>query len=603
MTTSSAPARVPAGDVIELLGSVVRARTSSPLGLGEIVQVGDERLLAEVVALEADVAALQVYEPIAGLRAGAPVFATGRPLEVELGPGLLGRVFDGVQRPLERIALAHGDFVLRGLALPALDPERAWAFEPRVAAGAPVEPGVVLGVVPETAAIEHRVLCPPGVTGRVRSIAPAGSCRVHDTVAVVELATGTLEDVSMSHKWPVRVPRPFAAQLPHAVPLITGQRLLDTFFPLMQGGAAGMPGGFGTGKTVLQHQLCKWSRADVIVFVGCGERGNEVADVLCELPALVDPRTGRSLSDRTVIIANTSDMPVPAREASIYCAITIAEYFRDMGYTALLLADSTSRWAEALREISGRLEEMPAEEGYPPYLSSRLAAFYERARRVRTSGGLEGSVTVVSAVSPPGGDLTEPVSRHTQRFTRCFWALDRTLAHARRFPAVALRDSYGEAGDAVAGWWAAHVAPDWPDLRREALALLDEAERLEGTARLVGVIGLPEPQQLTLGFASVLDEGFLRQQAFDPVDQWCSPEKQVALLRMLLTIRRRAAEAIGHGVPARDLLAVASIGDAVRARATVDEASIPSLAAIAARFDADVAALERRAAAPAGVSP
>jgi V/A-type H+-transporting ATPase subunit A len=399
------------------------------------------------------------------------------------------------------------------------------------------------------------------------------------------------------------VPRPFAAQLPCAAPLLTGQRLLDTFFPLAQGGAAGMPGGFGTGKTVLQHQLCKWSRADVIVFVGCGERGNEIADVLCELPALVDPRTSRSLADRTVLIANTSDMPVPAREASIYSGITIAEYFRDMGYAVLLLADSTSRWAEALREISGRLEEMPAEEGYPPYLSSRLAAFYERARRVRTLGGLEGSVTVVSAVSPAGGDLTEPVSRHTQRFTRSFWALDRNLAHARRFPAVGLRDSYGEADAAVADWWRQHVAADWGDLRREALAIIDEADRLEATARLVGLTGLPEPQQLTVGFAAVLDEGFLRQQAFDPVDQSCSPEKQVALLRMLLALRRRAAEAIARGLPARTVLAVPAIGDAIRARMTVDDTAIASLDAIITRFEADVAALENSdAVATTGVS-
>jgi V/A-type H+-transporting ATPase subunit A len=592
---------LPAGELIELLGSVVRARVSSPLGLGELVQVGEERLLSEVVALDGDVAALQVYEPIAGLRAHAPVFATGRPLEVELGPGLLGGVFDGVQRPLARLTIEHGDFIVRGVTQPALDPARAWTFEPRAAAGTPIDAGQLLGVVAETAPVEHRVLCPPGTTGRLRSIAPDGTYRVHDTIAVVESSTGSLVNVSMSHRWPVRVPRPFAAQLPHTVPLITGQRVLDTFFPLMQGSAAGMPGGFGTGKTVLQHQLCKWSRADVIVFVGCGERGNEIADVLCELPALVDPRTGRSLADRTVLISNTSDMPVPAREASIYCAMTIAEYFRDMGYAALLLADSTSRWAEALREISGRLEEMPAEEGFPPYLSSRLAAFYERARFVRTLGGWEGSVTVVSAVSPPGGDLTEPVSRHTQRFTPCFWALDRNLAHARRFPAIALRDSYGEAGAAAADWWAQHVAPDWAELRREALAILDEAERLEGTARLVGVAGLPEAQQLTLGFATVLDEGFLRQHALDPVDEWCSPEKQVALLRTLLAIRRRAAEAIARGVPARVVLSLPPIGEAVRARTTVDEASLAALAAIAARFETDSTALERGAATPAGV--
>src|SRR5581483_4242251 len=484
------------GVLTEINGAVVRARVSTPLALGELVHVGDARLIGEVVALDGDAAVMQVYEDTSGLAPGAPMFATGAPLSVELGPGLLGGVFDGVQRPLDRLARDEGDFLGRGSRVVALDRDRLWPFEPRLAAGATVGGGDVLGVIRETGAFEHRVLVPPDCRGTLTRVAAAGAIRVTDAVASIATAQASPTVVCPMQRWRVRVPRPYRAWLRGTVPLITGQRVLDTFFPLALGSAAGMPGGFGTGKTIMQQQLCRWARADVIVFVGCGERGNEMTELLWKLPELVDPRSGRPLAERTVIIANTSNMPVPAREASIYTGITIAEYYRDMGYDALLLADSTSRWAEALREISGRLGEIPAEEGYPSYLSSRLAAFYERAGRVQTLGGGEGSVTLVSAISPPGGDVTEPVTRHTQRYTGCFWTLDKALADARVYPAVSVSDSYSGSADAVAAWWGEHGAASWSDTRREALAMLDEAAQIASTARLIGEANLPGAQRL-----------------------------------------------------------------------------------------------------------
>ena len=542
-----------AGRLTEISGSVVRAETSVSVALGEVAHIGEEGLLGEVIALAGPTLTAQVYEETAGLAPGAPLYVTGTPLQVELGPGLLGSVFDGVQRPLERLAVSQGDFLGRGQRAEALDRARLWEFEPRVPAGADVGPGTVLGVVPETLALEHRVLVPPHLAGRVQDIVAAGPRRVADVVARIVTAEGAQVALSLFHTWRVRAPRPCAERLPAAMPMITGQRVLDIFFPLPRGAAAGMPGGFGTGKTITQHQLCKWMEADVIVFVGCGERGNEMTRVLRELPELHDPRTGRPLAERTILIANTSNMPVAAREASIYTGVTIAEYYRDMGYHVALLADSTSRWAEALREISGRLEEMPAEESYPPYLSSRLASFYERAGRARTPAGTEGSVTIISAISPPGGDLTEPVTRHSQRFTRCFWTLDKELAEARVFPAVSIRDSYSEVPEELEQWWQHQVAPEWTELRHQALAVLQEAKHIEGMARLVGSESLPERQRFLLRMGSLFEEAFLRQSAFDPTDAYCAPSKQVRLLRLLLRFRDRGVRAIGNGVSARSL--------------------------------------------------
>jgi V/A-type H+-transporting ATPase subunit A len=582
-----------AGRLVEISGALVRARVRRPVSLGEVVRVGGEGLLGEAVALDRDLVTAQVYENTAGLRPGDAFLGTGRPLSVELGPGLLGGVFDGIQRPLERLAAAEGDVLSRGRTAPALDRERAWPFAPRKAAGDEVRPGDVLGVVAEAKAFEHRVLVPAGVEGRLIEVARPGPLRVDQPAARVATGRGEVA-VPLRHTWPVRQPRPFRARLPLALPMITGQRVLDTFFPLPRGGAAGMPGGFGTGKTILQHQLCKWAQADVIVYVGCGERGNEMTRMLRELPALTDPRTGRALAERTVLIANTSNMPVPAREASIYTGVTVAEYYRDMGYHVALLADSTSRWAEALREISGRLEEMPAEEGYPPYLSSRLAAYYERAGRVTTLGGGEGSVTLISAISPPGGDLTEPVTRHTQRFTRCFWSLDKALAEARVFPAVSVRSSYADLPPELVAWWTG-VAPDWAARRQQALALLEEAGRLESTARLVGTQSLPPRQRLVLRVASLFEEGFLRQSAFDPKDASCSPERQVRLLRLLLRFLEKAEAALGRGASAEEVGALPVVASLERAKSAWGDGELAALDTLEREVERQCDALARPA--------
>jgi V/A-type H+/Na+-transporting ATPase subunit A len=565
--------------VKEVSGAVVRVATSTrPFGLGEVVKVGESALLSEVIALDTDGAVLQVYEDTTGVAPGDTVVGTGLPLSVELGPGLLGQVLDGIGRPLERLAAAQGDFLERGASLPTLDRTRPWRFTPLLQTGDEVTGGVVLGIVPETPALEHRVLVAPNLAGTLTWISGPALLTMDDLAARVRRPDGTAAEIRLSHMWRVRAPRPFAERHAANVLLVTGQRVLDTFFPLARGAAAGLPGGFGTGKTIMQHQLCKWAEADVIVYVGCGERGNEMTEMLRRLPELVDPKSGRPLAERTVLIANTSNMPVAAREASIYSGVTIAEFYRDMGYHVLLLADSTSRWAEALREISGRLGEMPAEESYPPYLSSRLAAFYERAGSVRTLAGSDGSVSLVSAISPAGGDLTEPVTRHTQRFTRTFWTLDQSLASARVFPAISTRESYSEVPEGLLAWWHS-VAPDWPDLRQEALALLDEAHRLEATARLVGTESLPDRQQFVLRVARMFEEGFLRQSAFDPRDAFCAPARQCALLRLLMGVRDRGLLALERGIPARAVGLLPEMSQIERAKTSAgDDAAMEALA-------------------------
>jgi V/A-type H+/Na+-transporting ATPase subunit A len=566
-----------AGALIGISGAVVRARCGQPVALGEVVYVGDDRLVGEVIALDRDVATIQVYEDTGGLPLGAPIVASGAPLSVTLGPGLLSAVFDGIQRPLDRLALRQGDFLGRGQQVDPLDPDRLWEFHASGAAGAILTAGSPLGVVKETAALEHRILVAPGVEGRLIDLVPDGAYRSSDVIGRIERAAGGIVDLRLTHRWRVRVPRPFMRRLPSTTPLLTGQRVLDTFFPLACGSAAGMPGGFGTGKTVMQHQLCRWAQADVIVFVGCGERGNELTEMLWKLPDLVDPRTGRPLSERTILIANTSNMPVPAREASIYTAVTIAEYYRDMGYHVLLLADSTSRWAEALREISGRLGEMPAEEGYPPYLASRLAAFYERSGRVTTMGGREGSVTMISAISPAGGDLTEPVTRHTQRFTGCFWTLDKKLAEARVFPAVSVSDSYSTVVADLEAWWHDHVSPEWARQRIEAVELLETSARLQQTARLLGEASLPDRQRLVLRFADLFEEGFLRQSAYDVKDASCAPSRQAQLLGLLLEFYHGALVAIGRGVAIQAVFALPVVASIARAKSTFGDDELAGL--------------------------
>ncbi|HXW06910.1 MAG TPA: V-type ATP synthase subunit A [Vicinamibacterales bacterium] len=584
------PGPEPSGALIDLIGPVARARMTRAVALGEVMWVGSEGLYSEVVALDGGVATLQVYEPTVGLEAGTPVVASGFPLRVQLGPGLLGSIFDGLQRPLDRLAVRDGDFLRRGGTTDALDVSRLWTFEPSARAGDSMAAGALVGVVAETPALRHLVLVPPGVTGRLQEVAPPGDYRVTDTVATVATADHAAVPLRLAHFWPARRHRPCRWRLSLTVPLVTGQRVLDCLFPAAAGAAVAMPGGFGTGKTVLQQQLCKWADADVIVFIGCGERGNEMAEVLAELPALVDPRSGRPLRERTVLIANTSDMPVAAREASIHVGASIAEYYRDMGHRVLLLADSTSRWAEALREISGRLEEMPAEEGYPPYLAGRLASFYERAGRVTTLGGLEGSLTIVGAISPPGADLTEPVTRHTERLVRALWSLDREMAHARRFPAVSVSASHSGSAAQLAGWWREQTGFDWAALREEAMTLLQEADRLERTARLIGTSSLPGRQQLVLACAALLQDGFLRQAA-GAGDDWCSPRRQVALLDLLLSVTRGALAAEAAGAAVESILALPILPEVRRASTTIAETEIPRIRQLAERVARDLQAL------------
>ena len=539
------------GEIWRVAGPVVVARGIPGVRLYNVVRVGEAELPGEVIRLDGDLTTIQVYEDTAGLRPGEPVVDTGRPLEVELGPGLLGRIFDGTQRPLEVLARVGDDpfgqpMLPRGVTVPALDRERAWTFEPRVAEGDLVEPGDVLGVVAETPALEHRILVPVGIHGTVTSVL-AGPALLDEPVVWI----GD-QPLTMLQRWAVREPRPFAQRLDSSTPLVTGQRAIDVLFPIARGGAATIPGGFGTGKTVLEQSLAKWSHADVVVYVGCGERGNELTEVLEEFPELDDPRTGASLMARTILIANTSNMPVAAREASIYTGITIAEYFRDQGYDVALMADSTSRWGEALREVSGRLEEMPAEEGYPAYLSARLAEFYERAGAVRCLGsdGGDGSVTVVGAVSPAGGDFSEPITQHSLRLAGTFWALDTSLARARHFPEIDWNRSYTLYD--LTEWFAREVSDDWEEHRAWARELLGTESQLLEIVQLLGADSLAAPQQIVLRTGRLLREDFLQQSAFDDRDAYCALPKQLAMLRVI----RRAHEALGaaleRGVSAED---------------------------------------------------
>ena len=572
----------PAGTIRGVNGPVVEASEAWGIAVGEMVEIGHPRLLGEVIRLEGPEATIQVYESTSGLAPGEPIYGTGLPLAVELGPGLIGTIFDGLQRPLEAIEQQSGAFIRRGERAHPLDRGRRWHFTPVVKTGVEVAAGDVLGEVPETASVLHRVLVPPHTHGRIVAVAEEGEYTLDEPIARLATAEGERQLV-MFHRWPIRRSRPYRERLLPSVPLVTGQRVIDTFFPIAKGGTAALPGGFGTGKTVTQHQLAKWSDADVIVYVGCGERGNEMTDVLVHFPSLQDPRTGRPLMERTVLIANTSNMPVAAREASVYTGITIAEYFRDMGYHVAVMADSTSRWAEALREISARLEEMPAEEGFPAYLPSRLADFYERAGRVATLGGCEGSVSVIGAVSPPGGTFSEPVTIHTQRFTRCFWALDRDLAASRHFPAISWTESYSGYVDEVQGWWQEHVDPEWRRLRDEAMGVLLEEGRLQNIVRLVGPDALPDDQRLVLEVARMLREGFLQQNALDPVDTFCTPARQLAMLRVILRFREEAADVVRLGAPIMRIRALPVVQDILRMRFTIPNEAAEAGTAVVTR--------------------
>lgn len=544
------------GIVVRVNGPVVEIEGLNGATMLELVEVGPRRLPAEIIALEGSRARAQVFGYTGGLRPGDRVVESGLPLTAELGPGLAGGVFDGMLRRLS----GADELLADGIRPPTLPPERTWPFTPLAAPGVDVAPGTVLGTVEETPALELRVLVPPGVRGPLEWMAPEGSYRVDEAVAVVGGAP-----VTLLQRWPVRQARPFAERLAASVPLTTGQRAIDLFYPLALGSSACVPGGFGTGKTVLLQQIAKWCDADVIVYVGCGERGNEMADVLRDLPELTDPRTGESLLGRTILIANTSNMPVLAREASIYTGVTVAEYYRDMGHDVVLIADSTSRWAEALREVGSRMDELPAEEGYPARLASALGAFYERAGRVRTLAGDDASVTIVGAVSPPGGDMTEPVSAHTRRFVRCTWSLDRDLAYARHYPAVSWRESWSRDAEATGSWHELEGQPGWRERRERALELLAEGDRLEATAQLVGIGSMPDRERVVLRSCSLLREAVLQQSALSPNDGFCTPAKQLALLVLVLALHDRCLELVARGVAAAAIEEL-DVSDAIRAR-------------------------------------
>lgn len=544
------------GKIVKVAGPLIVAEGLKNCKMFDVVRVSDKNLIGEIIELRGDRASIQVYEETGGLGTGEDVVSTNEPLSVELGPGIIEGIYDGIQRPLNKLVEATGDRIARGVSMSALDREKKWKFVPKVAKGDKVSAGDIIGTVQENKVVEHRIMVPFGVEGTVSKISE-GEFTIDDVVCVVKTAKGDRK-LTMTQKWPVRKGRPYKTKMSPLTPLVTGQRVIDTFFPVAKGGAACIPGPFGSGKTVVQHQLAKWADADIIVYVGCGERGNEMTDVLNEFPELVDPTTGEPLMKRIVLIANTSDMPVAAREASIYTGITIAEYFRDMGYNVAIMADSSSRWAEALREMSGRLEEMPGEEGYPAYLSSRLAEYYERAGIVKTLGSEDrtGSITAISAVSPPGGDLSEPVSQATLRIVKVFWGLSASLAYRRHFPAIDWIQSYSLYGDSMGDWYKDNVAQEWEENRAKALRILQEEAQLEEIVRLVGMDALSYADRLTMETAKSLREDYLHQDAFHEVDTYASLKKQFMMLKLILECDKYSREALAKDVDLDDILKI-----------------------------------------------
>ena len=547
------------GKISKIAGPLVVATGMREANMFDVVRVSDSKLIGEIIEMHGDRASIQVYEETSGLGTGEPVESTGEPLSVELGPGLIEGIFDGIQRPLEKIRELVGNSLVRGVEVPALDREKKWHFVPKVKAGDKVVGGDILGTVQETEIVEHRIMVKPGVVGTVKTIAE-GDYTVTEQIGSIETANGDELPVTLMQKWPVRRGRPFEKKLAPNVPLVTGQRVVDTLFPIAKGGVAAIPGPFGSGKTVTQHQLAKWAEADIVVYIGCGERGNEMTDVLNEFPELIDPHTGKSLMERTVLIANTSDMPVAAREASIYTGITIAEYFRDMGYSVALMADSTSRWAEALREMSGRLEEMPGEEGYPAYLGSRLAQFYERAGRVISLGsdGREGALSVIGAVSPPGGDISEPVSQATLRIVKVFWGLDSALAYKRHFPAINWLTSYSLYADSLGSWFNENVSEEWTTLRARLMALLSDEASLDEIVKLVGMDALSPTDRLKMETARSIREDFLHQLAFHEVDTYSSLRKQYLMMKLVLRFYDGSLDALKKGADIEKLVSIPS---------------------------------------------
>lgn len=577
-----------AGRVKRVNGPVIEASNISDALMMEMIFVGEQRLVGEVIKLKGDKAVIQVYEDTTGVAPGDNIYGSGESLSVSLGPGLMGTIYDGIQRPLESLYAQSGEFIEKGLSYSSLDIEKLWEFTPLAGIGDFVSQGQVIGTVQETQRIEHRIMIPPGINGKISSIAGAGAYKVNDIIVSVERDTPGLKaiELTMVQNWPIRKPRPSAERKPLNIPLITGQRVIDTLFPLAKGGTVAIPGGFGTGKTMTQHAIAKWCDADIIVYIGCGERGNEMTDVLNEFPELIDPSTGRSLMERTILIANTSNMPVSAREASIYTGISIAEYYRDQGYHVAIMADSTSRWAEALRELSGRMEEMPAEEGFPAYLPTRIAEFYERAGYMETLSGKDGSVSIIGAVSPPGGDFSEPVTQHTRRFVRCFWGLDRQLANARHYPAIGWLDSYSEYLSDISPWWEERVGPAWAEDRREILELLHKEVRLQQIVKLVGPDALPDSQRFIIEVCTVFKNAFLQQNAFDDIDRYSTAEKQMRMLSIILCYWRRGNEAIRRGVTIVKLRRMKVLQEIIKMKLTIANDKIE-------KFDRLEAKLER----------
>ena len=575
------------GRIVWVSGPAVKADGMSEAKMYETVIVGNSKLIGEVIRLTGDVAFIQVYESTSGLKPGEPVIGTGNPLSVTLGPGIIGQIYDGIQRPLKELSKASGSFIGRGITTTPIDMTKRYHFTPSVSVGDNVKSGNVIGMVQETDLIDHSIMVAPDHPGgKITNIVSEGDYDLETDLATTE-KDGQISTVKMYQKWPVRKPRPYKTRYDATVPLITGQRVIDTFFPIAKGGTGSIPGAFGTGKTVTLHQIAKWADSQVVVYIGCGERGNEMTEVLVEFPELKDPRTGKPLMDRTVLVANTSNMPVAAREASIYTGVTIAEYYRDMGKDVVLVADSTSRWAEALREMSGRLEEMPAEEGYPSYLASRLAEFYERAGRVRAVGSpdRDGSVTLVGAVSPSGGDFTEPVTTHTMRFIKTFWALDAKLAYSRHYPSINWMNSYSGYLADIAKWWGENVSEEWFSLRSEAYGVLQREDTLKEIVRLLGPEALPDEEKLILEIARMVKIGLLQQNSFDDVDTYCSTEKQFKLLKLLVDFYKRGNQALKEGADLADIRSMSVISSLLKARMEVKDDEMVKLDQLASDMD------------------
>ena len=577
------------GKIIKVSGPLVVAEGMDEANIYDVCKVRHKGLVGEIIEMRGDKASIQVYEETSGIGPGDPVVTTGEPLSVELGPGLIESMFDGIQRPLDAfMEAAQSSFLTKGISVPSLNRDKKWAFIPTVKVGDEVSAGDIIGTVQETTVVLHKIMVPYGISGKVKSI-NEGEFTVEETVCVVETETGDRE-VSLMQKWPVRKGRPYASKLNPVAPMVTGQRVIDTFFPVAKGGAAAVPGPFGAGKTVVQHQVAKWGDTEIVVYVGCGERGNEMTDVINEFPELKDPRTGESLMKRTVLIANTSNMPVAAREASIYTGITIAEYFRDMGYSVSIMADSTSRWAEALREMSGRLEEMPGDEGYPAYLGSRLADYYERAGKVICLGkdGREGAITAIGAVSPPGGDISEPVTQSTLRIVKVFWGLDAQLAYQRHFPSVNWLTSYSLYADKVDAWMNQNVSDDWSKLRVEAMSLLQEEANLQEIVRLVGIDALSERDRLKLEVAKSIREDYLQQNAFHEVDTYASLDKQYKMLKLILSFKVEAERALDAGVYLNKILALDEVRDRIARSKYIHEEELNKIDQISIDLKAEI---------------